>query len=424
VSLLTFNLLVAYILQSTAVAALALGLERLLPAGDASSRRGLWLMAFCSALIAPALWLMTPARESFATASTVVVDVEALSRTAPGEARLAVVWFAVAGAILLAGWRLCGLVRLHRYAAEAEIFDPGPEVAELEGQIGARAEYRISVAVEGPLMFGWRRPVIVLPVGFTAMPVGERRAILAHELTHVRRGDWLKLLAEEAVRCLVWFTPAVHIVVRRGRVAREMRTDILAVEATRDRGSYLNALVAIARRPIRADALAAPLFLEPRSLKGRVAALLEDHPMSYARRCATLAAIMFLLPVAHRYVRDAFPSALHAAQQNIHKVGGDVKAPRLLTKVDPAYTDEASEAKLEGTVLLSAEVHPDGKAYNIRVTGACQSPCVGGYRTDELGMGLDEAAVFAVEQWTFEPGTKDGKPVAVAASIEVNFRLE
>jgi TonB family protein len=38
-------------------------------------------------------------------------------------------------------------------------------------------------------------------------------------------------------------------------------------------------------------------------------------------------------------------------------------------------------------------------------------------------LGLDEAAIEAVRQWKFKPGYQDGKPVAVAATIEVNFRL-
>jgi TonB family protein len=94
----------------------------------------------------------------------------------------------------------------------------------------------------------------------------------------------------------------------------------------------------------------------------------------------------------------------------VYRVGGGVTAPVLLYKKEPEYSEEARKAKYQGTVLLYIEVDPSGKATNIRVQHS-------------LGLGLDEKAVEAVKQWKFKPGYKDGKPVTVAATIEVNFRL-
>jgi TonB family protein len=94
----------------------------------------------------------------------------------------------------------------------------------------------------------------------------------------------------------------------------------------------------------------------------------------------------------------------------VFRVGGGVAAPMLLSKVEPEYSEVARAAKYQGTVTLYVEVGPDGVAHNIKVLRS-------------LGMGLDEKAIDAVGQWTFKPGTKDGNPVTVAASIEVNFRL-
>jgi TonB family protein len=96
-----------------------------------------------------------------------------------------------------------------------------------------------------------------------------------------------------------------------------------------------------------------------------------------------------------------------AAQQ---PSGLKTTAPRLIHKVEPEYSEEAREAGLEGTVVLGIEVGADGQAHDIRVL-----------RT--LGKGLDEKAVETVRLWKFEPGTRDGKPVAVQATIEINFRL-
>ena len=60
--------------------------------------------------------------------------------------------------------------------------------------------------------------------------------------------------------------------------------------------------------------------------------------------------------------------------------------------------------------MLSLIVGPDGKPRDLKVSRS-------------LGLGLDEKAIQAVNQWKFEPALKDGKPVAVAINVEVQFRL-
>jgi len=90
--------------------------------------------------------------------------------------------------------------------------------------------------------------------------------------------------------------------------------------------------------------------------------------------------------------------------------GRGVSAPTLAYKEEPDYTEEARTAKLQGTVVLSVEIDPTGTATNIRVVRG-------------LGLGLDEKAVETVKKWKFKPGEKDGTPVTVAATIEVNFHL-
>jgi TonB family protein len=98
------------------------------------------------------------------------------------------------------------------------------------------------------------------------------------------------------------------------------------------------------------------------------------------------------------------------ADGGVYKVGSGVSPPRVIYKQDPLYSEEARKAHLAGTVVLQVVVGTDGLAGTIRVVRA-------------LGMGLDERAIEAVTAWRFQPGTKDGSPVAILATIEVNFRL-
>ncbi len=92
------------------------------------------------------------------------------------------------------------------------------------------------------------------------------------------------------------------------------------------------------------------------------------------------------------------------------RVGGGVSQPSVLSKVDPEYSEEARKAKYSGTVLLQLIVDVDGRAKSIHVSKG-------------VGLGLDERAVEAVQKWKFLPGKKNGQPVPVYATVEVNFRL-
>ena len=94
----------------------------------------------------------------------------------------------------------------------------------------------------------------------------------------------------------------------------------------------------------------------------------------------------------------------------VFHVGGGVSAPKPIFSPDPEYSEEARKAKYQGTVVLALVVGPDGRPRDMKVLRS-------------LGLGLDEKALEAVKNWRFEPAVKDGKPVSVQISVEVDFRL-
>jgi periplasmic protein TonB len=94
----------------------------------------------------------------------------------------------------------------------------------------------------------------------------------------------------------------------------------------------------------------------------------------------------------------------------VYRAGGGVSSPVVLSQVEPEYSDDARRAKFQGMVVLQLVVDEKGMPGQIRVVRP-------------LGLGLDQKAIEAVAKWRFKPGMKDGKPVAVVALIEVNFRL-
>jgi periplasmic protein TonB len=94
----------------------------------------------------------------------------------------------------------------------------------------------------------------------------------------------------------------------------------------------------------------------------------------------------------------------------VYKLGAGISAPRPIDTPDPVYTEEARQAKIQGTCVLWLVVDAEGHPRDIRVVRG-------------LGYGLDAKAIESVKQWRFEPATKSGVPVNVQVSVEVAFRL-
>ena len=92
------------------------------------------------------------------------------------------------------------------------------------------------------------------------------------------------------------------------------------------------------------------------------------------------------------------------------RVGGDIKSPVLVHRVNPEYPEVALRNRIEGIVYLEAVISRDGQVMDVRVTGTLNSFC-------------DNAAIKAVRQWKFDPGTMNGTPVDVIMSLTVVFKI-
>lgn len=99
--------------------------------------------------------------------------------------------------------------------------------------------------------------------------------------------------------------------------------------------------------------------------------------------------------------------------QAVHKPGNGVTLPSVLTEVKPEYTREAMQAGIQGSVWLAIVVLPNGTVGDVQVS-----------KSLDAEFGLDAEATTAAKQWTFKPGTKDGKAVAVEVTLEMAFRLK
>lgn len=93
------------------------------------------------------------------------------------------------------------------------------------------------------------------------------------------------------------------------------------------------------------------------------------------------------------------------------RIGGDVQAPKIITKVQPVYPEAAKAAGTEGTVLLHAVIGMNGNPLSLRVMNS------------EVDPELARAAVEAVSQWRYRPTLLNGEPIEVDTTITVNFKL-
>ncbi len=96
----------------------------------------------------------------------------------------------------------------------------------------------------------------------------------------------------------------------------------------------------------------------------------------------------------------------------VYRPGSGVTQPELISQSKPQYTTDAMRAKIQGKVWLEVVVMPDGRPGDIRVV-----------RSLDRTFGLDEEAIKAMRQWRFRPGMRQGQPVPVVVTVEMEFTL-
>jgi TonB family protein len=260
-----------------------------------------------------------------------------------------------------------------------------------------------------PMTWGFLRPVVILPSYASEWTAVERELVIRHERAHIARRDWLWQILASLLTAVFWFHPLMWLAKLQLRREAEGAADDLVLSGGATPSDYAGQLLDVARRMrgIAAPAIVIPMVRRP-ELEMRVRSILDPSSRRTRAgvlvRCAVaLTAAMLIFPIA------VTRQKVHA-QGKVYKVGEGVSQPAILYKVEPEYSEEARRDAVEGQVRLQVEITPDGFAHDIRVI-------------QSLGSGLDQKAMEAVEQWRFKPGMKDGEPVSVYATIEVNFHL-
>jgi beta-lactamase regulating signal transducer with metallopeptidase domain len=188
------------------------------------------------------------------------------------------------GAIGVGAWWMLGHVGLARLTARARpVTSAGWRtlLRELRAAGGPRAEIelRSSADVGSPLVWGVRRPVILLPDDADDWSADRRRAVLAHELAHVARRDGLVNALGCMAAALYWFHPLAWIALHRLRVESERACDDRVLARGISGTDYAADLLEVARgaRALRLAGLSAIGMARPTHLEGRLLAVLDER---------------------------------------------------------------------------------------------------------------------------------------------------
>ena len=302
------------------------------------------------------------------------------------------------------------------YLAQARPAPPAWEatVQRLARRMGLSRPVRIlaSDRADSPLALGWLRPVILVPASaFLALPCEALEAVLAHELAHLRRGDYLANLLQTLAEALLFFHPAAWWLSRQIRETREHCCDDAAAALLGDPLPLAQGLAALAtlRRSIPSDpdpALAAARG----NLMHRISRLFQPQPAPAPslRGLAILLASATLLGATALASRSITSQKSNVAPER--PVLRSFESMKVRFQPDPpAYPPDAKKKRIQGTVVVELVVDENGIPARAHAVKGPQA--------------LRGTAVAYALGWRFEPVLRDGKPTPVRFQLTMPFRL-
>lgn len=328
------TLLLENAVKSAAILGVALALMPLLRSRGAAMRHSILAAALVGAALAP---LMRPLLPTWRIPVRVVGSSEAALNiagtpdtigavasgvvspvTAPLVSAIPMIGLAVwlAGALAGIGLLTVGWIRLQRLTAGAQRISDEIWVScgeQVRREYNLRAPLLLQSSHPSLLVtWGIRRPRVLVPARALNWPIDRIRLVLAHELAHIRRGDWVVQMAAEIVRAFYWFNPLAWVACNRLRQESEQACDDEVINRGIDGSEYAAHLVNIARE-LRQPLLRvpAPSIARTSNFERRVRVMLDRkvnrRPMSRAASLATLVAMLaIVIPVTGAAVAQVF----------------------------------------------------------------------------------------------------------------------
>ena len=395
---MTFAIALEIALKSALIAGAALALLAVLKRLPAAQRAfvahvglALALMTPIWVLFGPRLemtgpWSRTPA--ALPEAAPIVTQAQAhpidpIQQSAPlfDSGAIALAFYVLIGGLLLAALAV-SLWRLLRLQHDASVVTEPSwlcALAQAQRRIGMKQGTALlqNECLASPVSWGLLRPTIMVNPAIL-MSSDKAEAVLAHELAHVIRMDWLNLLIARLATAVLWFNPLVWLLAWQAHELREEAADDVVLRGDVRRADYAALLVDFARRE-RTSPLAAAHGVSPSkdALKRRLARVLDPHARrdpaapAWALTCV-VAALLIAAPVAAFTPVDHAPRAARAAatvtageasQRATASAFAKAEAPAQTADLaqagaaEPAVTVQIHEERNAADTLIAMRVH-------------------------------------------------------------------
>lgn len=321
--------------------------------------------------------------------------------------------------VIVAFWAVCALLLALRMVAgllwvrkagNSPGRDPALQcrVDQLADRFGVKraVDLRLVEELDSPMTAGWLRPVILVPAALaTGMPPQLLQALLAHEMAHIKRFDYLVNLGQSVIESLLFYHPAVWWISRQVRTERELVADSLAAATLAEPRELAVALSELEKWSFSRHHLAQAA--NGGELSRRVQQLLR--PSTDALNWKAALPVLALAMACLSALSHADP-----VEEKVVKKTAGMKAARVDfdSCAKPEWPEESLKAEHTGTVTLGFLIGVDGKVKNSRVNSSSGHPL------------LDEAAREGIQQCSFKPGTRKGKPIESWMQMKYQWTLE
>jgi bla regulator protein BlaR1 len=324
-------------------------------------------------------------------------------------------WFIGKLPVLVMAWAACsaaltlrigvGLLWIGRIA-DSQAGDPQwqARLSAMAVRIGVSRAVRLRVVAHlaSPVTAGWLRPVVLVPAALiTGMPPDLLEALLAHELGHVKRFDYLVNLVQNVAEALLFYHPAVWWISRRIRAEREQIADDIAASHLGEPRLLARALSELEKIQFSGHHLAQAA--NGGDLMMRIKRLVrpDDQALNWKAAIPVLGlAAALAAGCTHMPAADKAPAPIIPAVANFNSCA------------KPVWPKQSLRDENTGTVTLGFKISEDGRVEESRVKKSS------GFAA------LDEAARDGIAKCRFRPATQGGKPVAAWMQMQYVWTLQ